>query len=70
MKSYNPIYWLLDRYVKKSKRFKEAVYEKIEDDQGVVYRCPACKKISPEPWKICENCMYPLPIIGGSVHKT
>ena len=29
MKSYNPIYWLLDRYVKKSKRFKEPVFANL-----------------------------------------
>lgn len=60
----NPLEWLLMQYVKRSKRFEGQLWEHYEDDVGVGYKCPACGNVATEPWKICENCFYPLPFIG------
>lgn len=58
----NPFKWVLLFYVRHSRRFKSCVYEMCEDG----CRCPVCGFTAPEPWKICEHCFYPLPLIGGS----
>lgn len=57
----NPISWLLTQYVKRSKRFEGQKWEYYEDENGPGYKCPVCGNIANEPWKICENCFYPLP---------
>ena len=62
----NPLSWLLMQYVKRSHKFDRPLYEEYVDEAGIGYRCPVCHHVAVEPWKICENCFYPLPIIGGS----
>ena len=62
---WNPIRSLLTFYVKHSKRFEKQLWEYYEDENGPGYRCPMCGHIANEPWKICENCFYPLPIVGN-----
>lgn len=61
----NPIRWLLTQYVKRSKRFEGQKWEYYEDENGPGYKCPVCGNIANEPWKICENCFYPLPLFGN-----
>lgn len=61
----NPISWLLTQYVKRSKRFEGQKWEYYEDENGPGYKCPMCGNIANEPWKICENCFYPLPFFGN-----
>lgn len=69
MKILNPFYLLLSVYVRRSKRFREPCYGVTVDGEEQYYCCPVCGWKSGEPWKICEKCMYPLPIIGGSKPK-
>lgn len=69
MKSYNPFFWLIDIYVKRSKKFDKPSYVLTVDGDQQYYCCPVCGWKAGEPWKICEKCFYPLPIIGGSKPK-
>ena len=65
----NPLSWLLMQYVKRSKRFEGILYVEYHDEAGIGYQCPVCQNVATEPWKICEKCFYPLPLIGGSKPK-
>lgn len=66
---WNPIRSLLSYYVNHSRRFKTQLWLDYEDEAGKGYQCPVCHHVACEPWKICENCFYPLPIVGGSKPK-
>ena len=66
----HPIQRLLTWYVKHSKRFDKPTYEIYEDEQGIAYRCPVCHHLHLEPYKICEQCFYPLPFVGASKPRT
>lgn len=66
---WNPIRSMLTFYVNHSKRFRQPLWVDYEDESGKGYQCPACHNVAAEPWKICERCFYPLPIVGGSKPK-
>lgn len=57
---------ILKFYVTHSKRFDACNYDIVGNDDGTSgYRCRICGYVSSEPWKICESCFYPLPLVGG-----
>lgn len=59
---------LLTRWVQKSSRF-DHTWEEYVDEVGLGYKCRACGHIAVEPFKICEECFYPLPFFGRSLPK-